>query len=106
MTINGDDGKIVFVAEGTGTKQKRFADRGLAAAGIQRGCFVLFRKCGRHSSDFYMANIGNEWKQQKTCWNKKYWNKKLKKLLTNRKRCDNLLKLSLEQTAKTKNLDN
>ena len=40
MTINGDDGKIVFVAEGTGTKQKRFADRGLAAAGIQRGCFV------------------------------------------------------------------
>ena len=41
MTINGDDGKIVFVAEGTGTKQKRFADRGLAAAGIQRGCFVL-----------------------------------------------------------------
>ena len=101
MTINGDDGKIVFVAEGTGTKQKRFADRGLAAAGIQRGCFVLFRKCGRHSSDFYMANIGNEWKQQKTCWNEK-----LKKLLTNRKRCDNLLKLSLEQTAKTKNLDN
>ena len=41
MTINGDDGKIVFVAEGTGTKQKRFADRGLVAAGIQRGCFVL-----------------------------------------------------------------
>ena len=40
MTINGDDGKIVFDAEGTGTKQKRFADRGLAAAGIQRGCFV------------------------------------------------------------------
>ncbi len=31
---------MVFVAEGTGTKQKRFADRGLAAAGIQRGCFV------------------------------------------------------------------
>ena len=97
MTINGDDGKIVFVAEGTGTKQKRFADRGLAAAGIQRGCFVLFRKCGRHSSDFYIANIGNEWKQQKICWNEK-----LKKLLTNRKRCDNLLKLSLEQTAKNK----
>ena len=32
--------------------------------------------------------------------------KKIKKLLTNDKRCDNLSKLSLETTTKTKNIDN
>ena len=39
-------------------------------------------------------------------WNYKSETEKIKKLLTNDERCDNLLKLSLETTTKTKNIDN
>ena len=39
-------------------------------------------------------------------WNYKSETEKIKKLLTNDKRCDNLSKLSLETTTKTKNIDN